>query len=46
LTTLSATEFAMGEGQRFQFVANGTAVEMRMLSTDGTHNAYAREAVQ
>ena len=43
LTTLSATEFAMGEGQRFRFIVNGSAVEMRMLSTDGTHLAYTRE---
>jgi ketosteroid isomerase-like protein len=42
LTTLSATEFAMGEGQRFQFVVTGGIVQMRLLMTDGTHVAYAR----
>ena len=46
LTPISSTEFAMGEGQRFQFIAKGATVEMRMLSTDGTHLAYAREALQ
>ena len=46
LTALSATEFAMGEGQRFQFVVSAGKIEMRMLSTDGSHLAYAREAVQ
>ena len=42
LTTLSATEFAMGEGQRMQFVDRGGALELRLLNTDGTHVAFPR----
>jgi retinol-binding protein 3 len=43
LTTISSTEFAMGEGQRFQFMVSGGAIEMRMLSADGASLAYARQ---
>ena len=43
LTAISATEFAMGEGQRVQFGASGGQVEMRMLSADGGHLTYKRE---
>ena len=42
LTTLSATEFAMGEGQRMQFVRTGGSLELRFLNTDGTHVAFPR----
>jgi hypothetical protein len=42
LTTVSATEFAMGEGQRFQFVVQNGGVEMRMLNPDGTFAAFPR----
>ena len=43
LVSLSPSEFAMGEGQRFHFVTSDGRVEMRMLSTDGSHLAYVRE---
>ncbi len=46
LVALSATEFAMGEGQRLQFVASGAGVELRILMADGTHVAYARQRQQ
>jgi retinol-binding protein 3 len=42
LTTLSATEFAMGEGQRMQFVDAGGVLELRLLNADGTHVAFPR----
>jgi retinol-binding protein 3 len=42
LTTLSATEFAMGEGQRMQFVRTGGSLELRLLNTDGSHVAFPR----
>jgi hypothetical protein len=44
LTTVSANEFAMGEGQRFRFVVQGASIEMQMLMPDGTHVPFAREA--
>jgi ketosteroid isomerase-like protein len=43
LTAVSATEFAMGEGQRFRFVINGSSAEMQLLMADGTHVPYARQ---
>lgn len=43
LLALSATEFAMGEGQRVQFDAKDVGVELRVLTADGTHVAYARQ---
>ena len=42
LTTLSATEFAMGEGQRLQFVRTGESRELRLLNADGSHVAFPR----
>jgi hypothetical protein len=42
MTPLSASEFAMSEGQRVKFVASGDGVEMQMLMPDGTSVAYAR----
>ena len=43
LTAVSSTEFAMGEGQRFRFVATASSVEMRLLNTDGTEVPYSRQ---
>lgn len=43
LVTLSATEFAAGEGQRLQFVVNGGAIQLRLLMTDGTYLAFERD---
>ena len=40
---LSPSEFSMAEGQRVQFVASGTSVELRLLSPDGGHVPYARQ---
>jgi retinol-binding protein 3 len=42
LLAVSSTQFALGEGQRLQFVsANGT-MQLRLLMTDGSHLAYDR----
>jgi hypothetical protein len=43
LIPISPTEFAMGEGQRFQFVSSATGMEMRLLNTDGTQVAFPRQ---
>ena len=43
MLALSASEFAMGEGQRVQFAGSGSAVELRLLNPDGTHVGYKRD---
>ena len=43
MIALSASEFAMGEGQRMQFVQSGSAWELRLLNSDGTHVAFQRQ---
>jgi hypothetical protein len=43
MLSLSATDFAMAEGQRVRFVASAGAVELRLLNPDGTHVPYLRQ---
>jgi len=44
LLAVNATEFAMEEGQRLQFVATGPTVQLRLLMPDGTSVDYTRAA--
>jgi ketosteroid isomerase-like protein len=43
LLPLSATDFALAEGQRLQFIVNENSMELRLLAPDGAHVSYARQ---